>query len=294
MRLVRMALIPLALTAACSAPSVTPVPQADTTSHSPSAATTATAQPGVGSRRLPGVPADFVRLRDALPGALFEIRYFGDHNFLGRPVAGYAAPECWLTRPAAHALAKVQRRVSERGYVIKIYDCFRPQRAVDDFVAWAEDASDTTTRQEFYPHLSKSQLFPLGYIAAKSGHSRGSTVDLTLVPEGRGVSPDWDSGDTLAPCDAPAGKRFPDTSVDMGTGFDCFDPLANTADPRITGETRRNRRYLVRVMRQAGFANLPEEWWHYTLRDEPYPDTYFDTDISTGVPSADRDSRAGP
>lgn len=288
MRLVPLALGLVITAAACSAPA----PQATLQSEAPPASSPATtsappASAGEGTRRLQGVPDDFVRVRDTLPGALFEIRYYGDHNFMGRPVNGYAAPECWLTKPTADALAKVQRTVSERGYTIKIYDCFRPQRAVDDFVAWAGDPMDTTTQREFFPELRKSQLFPLGYIAAKSGHSRGSTLDLTLVPEGDGVSPEWAPGDPLVPCTEPVARRFPDTSIDMGTGFDCFDPLANTANPQITPEQRRNRRYLVRVMRQAGFTNLPEEWWHYTLRDEPYPDTYFDAEVTDGAAAQD-------
>lgn len=235
------------------------------------------------ARQLPGLPGDFVRVRDVLPDALFEMRYFGDHNFLGRPVMGYAAPECWLTRPAARALRHVQRRVARAGYNVKIYDCFRPQRAVDDFVAWSGDARDTTTQDEFYPTLRKTQLFPLGYIAAKSGHSRGSTVDLTLVPQGAGVSPTWTPGDSQVACTAPVGRRFPDTSIDMGTGFDCFDVRANTADPSIGGPQRANRRILLRAMRQAGFTNYPKEWWHYTLADEPYPDTYFDAELTEGL-----------
>lgn len=228
---------------------------------------------------LPGMPADFVRLRDVLPGAVFEMRYAGHHNFTGAPVPGYTAPECWVTRAAAAALTRAQRSATRRGYTLKFYDCFRPQRAVDEFVRWAADDS-TTTKREFYPSLAKDDLFPQGYIAAKSGHSRGSTVDVTLVPADDGPSPDWEPGDRQVRCTAPAAKRFPDTGIDMGTGFDCFDPLANTADPRISATARANRDLLGAVMNKAGFTNLPEEWWHYTLRDEPYPDTYFDSEIT--------------
>lgn len=288
MRLAAFLLVfPMAL-AACS--SVTAEPAAAPASSEPVVASGSTspsepAKPPVAQstgRRLAGAPEDFVRVRDTIPQAVFEIRYFGDHNFLGRPVRGYAAPECWLTRPAARALARVQRQVSRKGNHLKIYDCFRPQRAVDDFVAWAADPADTTAKAEFYPSLRKTQLFPLGYIAEKSGHSRGSTVDLTLVPKGAGSSPEWERGDPLVACTAPVGRRFPDTSLDMGTGFDCFDKRANTANPEISAEQRANRRLLLRAMTRAGFTNYPEEWWHFTLDDEPYPDTYFDTEITRG------------
>jgi D-alanyl-D-alanine dipeptidase len=220
-----------------------------------------------------------VRLSDVAPDVLQEIRYYGEHNFLGRPVTGYDAPECWLTEPAAQALAKVQAEVASQGYTLKAYDCYRPQRAVDDFVAWAQDPDDDTTRAEFYPRLEKDVLFPQGYILEKSGHSRGSTIDLTIVPDGAGVSPEWSVGDPLVDCTASVGKRFPDTSVDMGTGFDCFDPKSATETTKITEEQQANRRVLVDAMTAAGFTNLPEEWWHYTLADEPYPDTYFDVPI---------------
>lgn len=226
-----------------------------------------------------GPPEGFVRLSDVAPDVLQEIRHHGEHNFLGRPVTGYDAGECWLTEPAAEALAKAQATVSAEGYTLKVYDCYRPQRAVDDFVAWAQDPTDDATRAEFYPRLEKDVLFPQGYILEKSGHSRGSTVDLTIVPEGAGLSPEWHLGDPLVGCTADAAERFPDTSVDMGTGFDCFDPKSATETKKITDKQKANRRVLVDAMTAAGFTNLPEEWWHYTLASEPYPDTYFDTPI---------------
>lgn len=227
-----------------------------------------------------GPPEGFVRLSEAAPGIVQEMRYAGEHNFLGRPVEGYDAGQCWLTEPAARALARAQRTLEAQGYQLKVYDCYRPQRAVDDFVAWAKDPDDDVTRAEFYPRLEKDVLFPQGYILEKSGHTRGSTVDLTLIPEGAGVSPEWSVGDPLVDCAAPADERFADTSIDMGTGFDCFDPLSATASKRTTAEQAANRLVLVDAMTEAGFTNLPEEWWHYTLDDEPYPDTYFDTPIS--------------
>jgi D-alanyl-D-alanine dipeptidase len=225
------------------------------------------------------LPTGFSRLSTVAPAVLQEMRYHGSHNFMGRPVDGYDAPECWLTRRAALALRRVQRRVNSLGYTLKVYDCYRPQRAVSAFYRWAQDPSDDTMRAEFYPTLAKDTLFPLGYIAEKSGHSRGSTVDLTLVPRGRGVSPRWRPGTPLVACTEPVARRFADTSIDMGTGYDCFDPLANTANSTITPVQAANRAILVNEMTRAGFTNLPEEWWHYTLAAEPFPTTYFNAPI---------------
>lgn len=242
------------------------------------AAAAALALAGCGSPAA-GPPEGFIRLSDVAPDIVQEIRYHGEHNFMGRPVSGYDVAECWLTEPAARALAEVQSDVRAKGYSLKVYDCYRPQRAVSDFVEWAKDPTDDVTRGEFYPRLAKDQLIPLGLIAEKSGHSRGSTVDVTLVPLGSGVSPPWVLGDPAVDCAAPVGERFADTSLDMGTGFDCFDPLAATANPDITAEQRANRQVLTTAMEAAGFVNLPEEWWHYTLGDEPFPETFFDAPI---------------
>ena len=244
--------------------------------------TTDTTDPSDTADPVEGMPNNFVRVRDLIPDAEYEIRYAGEHNFVGRPITGYRAPECWLTRAAAEALVPVQRRVKRAGYTLKFYDCFRPQRAVDDFVSWSHRPDDTTTKAEFYPDLDKSVLFPEGYIAERSGHSRGSTFDVTLVPLGKGVSPKWRVGDPQVACTSSLPPRFPDTSIDMGTGFDCFDPLANTANPGITARQAANRALLVRQLRRAGFTNYDKEWWHFTLANEPYPDTYFDAPITHG------------
>ncbi|MEO6083509.1 MAG: M15 family metallopeptidase, partial [Umezawaea sp.] len=180
------------------------------------------------------------------------------------------------TVQAARALRTVQQRVRPLGLTLKVYDCYRPQRAVDHFVRWAEDLADTTMKPEFYPQVDKTRLFLDGYIAARSGHSRGSTLDVTLVRLPQAPQRPYVPGEPLKPCYAPVGVRFPDNTVDMGTGYDCFDTLSHTADPRITGVARQNRDLLVNAMNAAGFTNLAEEWWHFTLRGEPFPDTYFD------------------
>lgn len=241
------------------------------------ACATTTAEPA--ATGVAGPPEGFVRLADVAPDIVQEMRYHGEHNFVGRPIAGYDAGQCWLTEPAARALVEVSREVADKGYQLKVYDCYRPQRAVDDFVVWAQDPDDDVTREEFYPRLEKDVLFPQGYILEKSGHTRGSTVDLTLIPAGAGVSPQWSVGDPLVDCTEPVERRFPDTSIDMGTGFDCFDPLSATQSAKVTREQAANRKVLVDAMEAAGFTNLPEEWWHFTLADEPFPDTYFDVPI---------------
>ncbi|OKI81612.1 D-alanyl-D-alanine dipeptidase [Micromonospora sp. CB01531] len=228
----------------------------------------------------PRAPADFVDLTAVDPGIRTDIRYATAHNFVGRPITGYAEPLCLLTRAAAEALHRVQAAALAEGRSLKVYDCYRPQRAVDDFVAWAKTPGEQQMKAEFYPDVPKTRLFADGYIGAPTAHSRGSTLDLTLVPVPTPDQPAYVPGQPLQPCTAPAGRRFPDNSVDMGTGFDCFDPRAHTADARITGPARADRELLKRLMTAQGFENYPREWWHYRYRDEPYPDTYFDFPVA--------------
>jgi zinc D-Ala-D-Ala dipeptidase len=224
----------------------------------------------------PRAPREFVALRDVDPTIVQEMRYFTPHNFTGHRIDGYRQPACLLTRPAAAALHRVQRRLLPQGYSLKVYDCYRPQRAVDDFVAWAKDLGDQRMKAEFYPRVDKTRLFADGYIAEKSGHSRGSTMDLTIVKLPALPTHPYVPGEKLVPCYAPQDERFPDNSVDMGTGFDCFDTLTHTMDPRITGVQHANRMLLKDTMERFGFVNLAEEWWHYTFQPEPFPSTYFD------------------
>lgn len=225
----------------------------------------------------------FVSLTDVDPSIVVEARYFGGNNFLGRPVTGYEAPKCLLTRQAADALAAAQAELRAFGLGLKTYDCYRPQRAVDDFVRWARDTADTAMKAAFYPRVDKRNLFSDGYIADRSGHSRGSTVDLTLVPLAadaaaarRAAEQALQRPSVLADCALPADRRTPDTSLDMGTGYDCFDPLSHTENPAVSGEARRNRLLLRAVMEKHGFRNYPREWWHFTLREEPFPTVFFD------------------
>ncbi|GAA2097909.1 M15 family metallopeptidase [Streptomyces albiaxialis] len=228
----------------------------------------------------PKAPKEFVALSDADPTILQEIRYFTPHNFVGEPVDGYRQPMCLVTKDTAKALHRAQKSFLKRGYTLKVYDCYRPQRAVDHFVRWAKDLQDERMKAEFYPRVEKNRLFEDGYIAEKSGHSRGSTVDLTIVKLPAQPTRPYVPGEPLTDCAAPKSERFPDNSVDTGTGFDCFDTLSHTEDPRIQGEQRANRHLLKTTLDKAGFKNLPEEWWHYTLKKETFPDTYFDFPVS--------------
>lgn len=234
----------------------------------------------VPSRADTAAPPGFVALRDVDPTILQDIRYFTAHNFTGDPVEGYLVPMCILTRPAAEALAQTQQEFIERGYTLKVYDCYRPQRAVDDFVAWAEDINDRRMMAEFYPRVDKSVLFDDGYIAQRSGHSRGSTVDLTLVALPAVTTAPSMPGEPLVDCTAPQSFRFADNSIDMGTGFDCFDPLAHTMNPLIDGDEHKNRLMLTEGLARQGFVNYDKEWWHFTYQPEPYPDTFFDFPIA--------------
>ena len=221
-------------------------------------------------------PVDLIEITTIIPDVLLDIRYITPYNFIGRSVPGYLAPKCLLTRRAAEALARAQAELAPLGYGLKIYDCYRPQQAVDAFVAWAEDLEDQAMKTEFYPNVDKQNLFRDGYIAARSGHSRGSTVDLTLVRLPPAEQPAFDPSAPQRSCENPAGERFDDNGVEMGTGFDCFSPLSHTLNPAIPEPAHGYRLLLKGTMERHGFRNLAEEWWHFTLIDEPYPDTWFD------------------
>ncbi|WLS43686.1 M15 family metallopeptidase [Micromonospora profundi] len=263
----------LALVAAlggCSHPRSDPGPAAPAPASGSPGPASASAGPSA-TDRLPG----FVVLSDVDPRIHSDIRYATDHNFVGRPIAAYPEPLCLLTRPAAEALRRAQDAALAGGHSLKVYDCYRPQPAVDDFVAWSKSPREQQTKAEFYPRLDKDRLFADGYIGAPTAHSRGSTVDLTLVDEPPASQPPFLPGQPQVACTAPVGQRFADNSVDMGTGFDCFDTRAHTADSRVSETARTNRQLLKRLMADAGFVNYDREWWHYRFRDEPYPDTFF-------------------
>lgn len=201
-------------------------------------------------------PQAFVDARTVVPGLVVEMRYAGSENFVGRPIAGYAAPVCLLSRPTAEALNKVQTQLAAFGLGLKVFDCYRPARAVADFARWVRDPVDQVRKRDYYPNVDKSQLFDLGYIAEKSGHSRGSTVDLTIVDTRSGAE------------------------LDMATPYDLFDTRSWPSEPTIAPGPRANRLLLQTVMTANGFRSLKEEWWHFTLRDEPFPETYFDFPVT--------------
>lgn len=213
-------------------------------------------------------PPDLVALRAVAPGIRQSMRYAGRHNFMGRPVAGYEAPECWLSRRAADSLAAVQQELDGYGLRLRVFDCYRPQSAVNDFVRWGKDLSDQKNKDMYYPRVPKSELFKRGYIAEKSGHSRGSTVDLGL-----------DVADSLLARKQVRGPLADGIAVDMGTPFDLFDEQSHTDNADQSPDVQHNRRWLRALMQRHGWRNLPEEWWHYTLQDEPYPDRYFDIPV---------------
>jgi len=222
------------------------------------------------------MPEAFVDIQKIIPDVVLDIRYYGPHNFVGEKVDGYLAPKCFLTKEAAEALSKVQKELEPFSLSLKIYDCYRPQKAVNHFVRWATEIENTKTKKEFYPTVDKKNLFKDGYIDGKSGHSRGSTLDLTIVPLPAPSQADYIPGQQLFECYLPAAKRFGDNSIDMGTGFDCFDELSHTANTNIGRQQKINRLLLKSLMEKHGFRNYDKEWWHFTLKNEPYPDTYFD------------------
>jgi len=222
------------------------------------------------------MPDSFEDVKARIPSILLDMRYYGPHNFIGERIEGYNAPKCLLTKEAAAALAMVQKELEAQSLSLKVYDCYRPQRAVDHFVRWAQDMNDTKTKKEFYPTIKKRDLLRKAYIGARSSHSRGSSVDLTIVPLPASEEPAYQPGDALYECYLPAGKRFQDNSLDMGTGFDCFHERSHTTNRKPGEKYMRNRLLLKNIMEKHGFKGYAREWWHYTLRREPFPKTYFD------------------
>jgi len=234
----------------------------------------------VGAAEKQAPPGAFVSLHDVDPSIIVEMRYLTNHNFIGRRIPGYRENVCLLTKQAAEGLARVQKAVRAKGYTLKVYDCYRPQRSVDAFVKWGKDLSDQKMKAEFYPRVRKSGVFKEGYIATQSGHSRGSTMDLTLVKLPARKQERYHRGDRLRDCGGPRSKRFRDNTIDMGTGYDCFDPLSHPFNGRVDGKQRANRLKLRRAMVAQGFKGLETEWWHFTLRGERYEDRYFDFPVS--------------
>ncbi|WP_108116550.1 M15 family metallopeptidase [Kordia periserrulae] len=198
------------------------------------------------------MPKGFVYVTDYIPDVELELRYFGSNNFVGTPIDGYEAEQCILTLPATKALQNVQKSLKKQQLGIKIFDAYRPQRAVDHFRRWAYDLNDTLMKSQFYPNVAKKDLFRLEYIATKSRHSSGSTVDITLI-------------------DLKTNQE-----LDMGSSYDFFGEISWVSYQELTEKQLENRQLLQKVMLENGFRNYPKEWWHFTLRGEPYYNKYFD------------------
>jgi zinc D-Ala-D-Ala dipeptidase len=239
-------------------------------------------------------PAGFAYLADVDPTIRQDIRYAGGHNFVGRRVDGYLAAECMLTEWAARALKQIQGELGAKKLSLIVWDCYRPVRAVRDFLAWSRIPSDTRMKAEFYPNTDKTQLFALGYLARRSAHSRGSTVDLGIVPVSATAVPAYDPRAAPRPCTAPKGERFEDGTIDFGTGYDCLDPLASTNSPTVSAQAMANRLRLQELMRRFGFKPYSREWWHFELIDDPFRQQAFDFPILPRGPSPTAASPLGP
>ena len=201
-------------------------------------------------------PSGFVLISDYVPGVIQEIRYHSTYNFVGERIDGYEEPVALITIEAARALKSVANEMNVQGYRLKVFDAYRPLRAVKHFVLWGIEDQDIRMKPYFYPDLQKQELFSGGYIASRSSHTRGSTVDLTLL-------------------DMATGKE-----LDMGSPFDLFSEISHPDSRQVTDEQYANRMILQNVMVRNGFEPIDCEWWHFTLQDEPYPDTYFEFPVS--------------
>jgi D-alanyl-D-alanine dipeptidase len=199
--------------------------------------------------------ASFVYIHQVLPDVVLDIRYFSNDNFMGTRADGYRSPLALISKQAADALIEVQEALRMQGLGLKIFDAYRPQKAVNHFMRWSEDPADVLTKQKYYPDLPKNRLFDLGYIARKSGHTRGSTVDLTVI--------NYATGEAL----------------DMGSPWDFFGEISHHDSPLVDDAATANRDLLRSVMITHGFRPAVTEWWHYTLENEPFPETYFDFDV---------------
>lgn len=196
-------------------------------------------------------PDNLVYVTEIIPSIQQDIRYFSNNNFVGRPIHGYRRPVCILTQTATYALLKVQTALNKKNLGLLVYDCYRPQMAVNDFVKWGQQSENQKMKTLFYPHINKKNLFKLNYIARRSAHSRGSTVDLTLV------------------------NLQNNQVLDMGTPFDYLDPLSHPNNRKVSTQQFQNRMLLRKLMIQFGFRPIKTEWWHFTLQNEPYKNTYF-------------------
>ena len=216
------------------------------------------------------LPKGFVYLADVAPTIKQELRYYSANNFVGRRITGYYANRCILTQQAASALALVQQELSKEQMSLIVYDCYRPQKAVNDFYIWSQN-KDKLMKPYFYPREPKASLFDRGYIAKYSGHSRGSTIDLSIYKQPQKTE--------NAESQCYSYQRDQQNSIDMGTNFDCLDPASYVKDRSVSHQAQENRRVLQKVMKKYNFKPYSKEWWHFTLRKEPFPKSYFNFEV---------------
>jgi D-alanyl-D-alanine dipeptidase len=235
-------------------------------------------------------PAEFVDVQRLAPSIQLEMRYSSDDNFVGERIEGYEASVCYLAKPAAEALAALQQSMLADGFSLMMFDCYRPQRAVDHFVRWSIDPSQTT-KNDYYPRIDKSALFDEGYIAHRSGHTRGSTIDVGLIRQSEAGRNPSQPNDAVRPrvCQAHFEQSRASGHVDFGSDYDCFDELSHTNSLLVSEEARANRAYLVKKMSEFGFVNYDKEWWHFTFKPERFPNTYFDFPIRNQTSEAEGD-----
>ena len=225
------------------------------------------------------IPDGFVRYTASETDIKIKLMYFSKHNFMGRKAAGYLANDVLiLTHQAAKQLLKVQEEFMREGYMLVVYDAYRPKKAVQDFIAWGKDADDTRMKEKFYPYLEKKNICSSGYLATtRSAHSRGSSVDISLLPLNRRLY-----HPVLRHRRLSNGKTIPfydDGTLDMGSSVDLFDVVSWSTNENISPFQYKNRIYLQNKMIKFGFDIYEKEWWHFTLTNEPFPDTYFDFDV---------------
>ncbi|CAF0891141.1 unnamed protein product [Rotaria sordida] len=227
------------------------------------------------------LPLGFVYVHDIIPDIQISLRYASEENFIGHIINGYLSNVSIITEAAAIGLKQAQLLAKKNGYELVIYDGYRPQKSVNQFVNWSQNLNDSQIKKKFYyPHINKEDLFKFGYIAEKSGHTRGSTIDLTLILLGKYVQI------PLKPIERNLTDNstifyLDDGTIDMGSSFDLFDDASHTNSTLVNKIYQEKRLMLKNLMEQAGFINYDQEWWHYTLKNEPFPDTYFDFDIES-------------
>ncbi len=223
----------------------------------------------------------FVYLHEIDPTILTSPRYYSNENFVGTPVDGYKRSVIIITKQAADALKKAHDELKRDGYTLVVYDAYRPQQAVNHFMRWSENVNDQIKKSHYYPRVNKADVFELGYVAKRSGHSRGSTIDLTIIKNNQTLHAIEEKKRTLL--DGYTITILDDGTVDMGSSFDLFDTASHFENNLITEEFKTLRTYLKNIMEKHGFKNYAEEWWHFTLKNEPFPatkdDSYFDFEV---------------